>query len=183
MTDQDTATVETGEPEKKPSSRGWIVFLSLIVLFVLLFLFFWTSRFSCQISQLSAELHALKASNHRLTQVEDMVGKMELENRLQTIERSLGDISRLAGFFKHTDAKKAAELQTVVSSLESEKELLQKQLENFQQALDRQPEAGGSIPRFQAMPENAAAGEMDSVIEKPSSWWEKIVMFRLFQGR
>jgi len=118
--------------------------------------------------------------------VEDKLAKMEIQNRLQTIKSSIGAISKLAETFRQVDAVKADELQGVVAELKSESDLLQKQLDNYQQAIQKPLEDSSDVPSLQAMselPQPELENKSSNAQKTSQNWWEKIVNFRLFHGR
>ena len=187
MTEQEQPNGAQVEKVKKGFSGRLIVTILLIcMLIVIIISGLWTLKLSSQVSSLSSELKTLRTHNYRLNLVEDKLAKMEIQNRLQSIENSIGGISKLVEVFKQVDAAKAKELQSVIADLQSEKELLRKQLDNYRQAANKSLEGSQDVPSLQAITESE-----QSAVEKESShtqktspnWWEKIVNFRLFHGR
>ncbi|MEA2110335.1 MAG: hypothetical protein U9P07_13065 [Pseudomonadota bacterium] len=187
MTEQEQSSGAQVEKEKKGFSGKLIMTILLIcMLIVIIVSGLWTLKLSSQVSSLSSELKTLRTHNSRLELVEDKLAKMEIQNRLQTIENSIGGISKLVGIFKQVDAAKAKELQGIITDLQSEKELLQKQLDNYQQAIQKPLEGNQDVPSLQAITESEqpAVEKESSQVQKTSpNWWEKIINFRLFHGR
>lgn len=185
MAEQEQVNGQPVQPEKKNTSRPWFLTVLVIILFVCVGIsVLWTAKLSLQVSSLSLELKTLRADNRRLVQVENKLSRMELQNRLQTIERSIADMSRLAGVFQQADAKKADELLNVIDGLEAEKDLLQKQLENYQEAIKKPLENTPDVPSLQKMSETEPSTSEDTSSLKPtpaSSWWQKIINFRFFK--
>jgi DNA-binding transcriptional MerR regulator len=186
MTEQEQPNGAQVEKAKKGFSGMLITILLMCMLIVIIISNLWTIKLSSQVSSLSSELKTLRTHNYRLNLVEDKLAKMEIQNRLQAIENSIGGISKLVEVFKQVDAAKANELQGVITDLQTEKELLQKQMDNYRQAAKKSLEGSQNIPRLQAITESEqpAVEKESSYTQKISqNWWEKIINFRLFHGR
>ncbi len=184
MTEQEQSNEVQVEKVKKSFLGMLVITILLLCAFIVAIISgLWTLKLSSQVSSLSSELKTLRTHNGRLTMVEDKLAKMEIQNRLQTIKSSIGAISKLAESFRQLDAAKADELQGVVAELQEKRDLLQKQLDNYEQAI-KNPVAGNpDVPSLQAATESdsfAAAGKDQ---KDTSNWWNKIVSFRLFHGR
>jgi len=189
MTEQQQPNGAQVEKVKKGSSGMLIITILLLCTFIVAIISsLWTLKLSSQVSSLSSELKTLRSHNTRLTLVEDKLAEMEIQNRLQTIKNSIGAISKLAETFRQVDAAKADELQGVVAELKSEGDLLQKQLDNYQQVIQKPLEGSSDVPSLQAMPESDQP-ELENKTKSSSTqktspnWWEKIINFRLFRGR
>jgi len=187
MTEQEQPNGAQVEKVKKGFPGRVITTILLIcMLIVIIISGLWTLKLSSQVSSLSSELKTLRTHNSRLTMVEDKLAKMEIQNRLQTIKSSIGAISKLAETFRQVDAVKADELQGVVAELKSESDLLQKQLDNYQQAIQKPLEDSSDVPSLQAMselPQPELENKSSNAQKTSQNWWEKIVNFRLFHGR
>lgn len=187
MTEQEQSSGAQVEKEKKGFSGKLIMTILLIcILIVIIVSGLWTLKLSSQVSSLSSELKTLRTYNYRMNLVEDKLAKMEIQNRLQAIENSIGGISKLVEVFKQVDAAKAKELQGVIADLQSEKALLQKQFDNYQQASRKSPEGGQDVTSLQAITESEqpTVENKSTQTQKDSpNWWEKIINFRLFHGR
>jgi DNA-binding transcriptional MerR regulator len=186
MTEQEQPNGAQVEKAKKGFSGMLITILLMCMLIVIIISNLWTIKLSSQVSSLSSELKTLRTHNYRLNLVEDKLAKMEIQNRLQAIENSIGGISKLVEVFKQVDAAKANALQGVITDLQTEKELLQKQMDNYRQAAKKSLEGSQNIPRLQAITESEqpAVEKESSYTQKISqNWWEKIINFRLFHGR
>ena len=181
-----TNEVQQDEKEKKGVfGKLAMTILLLLVVICVGISGLWMLKLNSQVSSLSSELKTLQTQNYRLDLVENKLAKMEIQNRLQTIERSIGDISRLADFFKQTDVKKAEELQNAVDGLASERDLLQKQLDNYQQVIEKPLGSKPDVPSLQAASETSQP-ELEqkgvNTAKTTPNWWQKIVNFRLFHG-
>jgi len=186
MTEQEQPNGAQVEKVKKGFSGMLITILLICMLIVIIISSLWTMKLSSQVSSLSSELKTLRTHNYRLNLMEDKLAKMEIQNRLQAIENSIGGISKLVEVFKQVDAVKAKELQGVIADLQSEKELLQKQMDNYRQAAKKSLEGSQNVPSLQAVTESEqpAVEKEGSHTQKISqNWWEKIINFRLFHGR
>lgn len=187
MTEQEQTNGTQLEKENKGFSGRWSMTILLICMLIAIIISgLWTLKLDSQVSSLSSELKTLRTHNSRLDLVEDKLAKMEIQNRLQTIECSIGDISRLAAFFNQRNSSKADEFKSIVAELIPEKELLQKQLDNYQQAIKKAVVGSPDVPRLQSITESeqpALKDQSSHVQETSQNWWEKIINFRLFRGR
>lgn len=178
--------VQVEKKKKGFSGIFMVTILLLCTLVVAIIVGLWTLRLSSQVSSLSMELKTLQTYDSRLTLVEDKLAKLEIKNRLQVLKNSIDAITGLAATFRQVDAAKADELQGVVTELTSEADLLQKQLDNYQQAIKKPLAAGADVPSLQARSESPQ-GELEdktgSGQKTNRNWWEKIVNFRFFDGR
>ena len=175
-----------GEKKKKGfSGMLMVTILLLCTLVVAIIVGLWTLKLNSQVSSLSTELKTLRTYDSRLTLVEDKLAKLEIQNRLQVLKNSIGAISKLAATFRQVDTAKADELQGVVAELTSEADLLQKQLDNYQQAIKKPLEEGADVPSLQSRSElhqGKLEDKAGSVQKTSPNWWEKIVNFRFFDG-
>jgi len=171
------------EKVKKTFSGMLIVAVLLVLIFISIGVSgLWIMKLSSRVSSLSSEIKALKNYNQRVIVLEDKRAMMEIQDRLRVIERSITDLSGLAVAFKQIDAARAGEMESVVAGLESERDLLQKQMGNYQQAVDKALAGSSDLPSLHAarepVDESANGGE-----GREPTWWQKVVGFRFFGGR
>jgi len=187
MAEQEQSNGARVEKVKKCFSGRLIVTILLICMLIAIIISgLWMFKLSSQVFSLSSELKTLRTHNYRLNLVEDKLAKMEIQNRLRSIENSIGGISKLVEVFRQVDAAKAKELQGVIVDLESERGILQKQLDNYRQAANKSLEGSQDVPRLQAITESeqpTVAKESNHTQNTSPDWWDEIVNFRLSLGR
>ncbi len=187
MAEQEQSNGARAEKVKKYFSGRLMVSILLACMFVAIIISgLWTFKLSSQVSSLSSELKTLRTRNYRLNLVEDKLAEMEIQNRLRSIEDSIGDISRLVEVFRQVDAARAKELQGVIVDLKSERGILRKQLDNYRQAASKSLDGSQDVPRLQAMTEPeqpTMAKESNHTQDISPDWWDEIVNFRLSPGR
>ncbi|NIA19629.1 MAG: hypothetical protein GWP07_04235 [Xanthomonadaceae bacterium] len=184
MNEQEQPNEVQVEKVKKSFSGMFIITILLLCTFILAIISgLWTLKLSSQVSSLSSGLKTLQTHNYRLSMLEDKLAKMEVQNRLQTMNSSIGAISKLAESFRQVDAAKADELQGVVAELQEKRDLLQKQLHNYEQAIKKPVAGNPDVPRLQAATESDSSAAAGKDQKDTSNWWNKIVNFRLFHGR
>ena len=172
------------EKAQKTSSGMLIITILLLCTFIIAIISgLWTLKLSSQVSSLSSELQTLRTHNYRLAMVEDKLAKMEIQNRLQTIKSSIDAISKLAETFRQVDAAKTDELQGVVVELQEKRDLLQKQLDNYEQAIKKPVAGNPDVPTLQTATESDSSAVAGKNQKDTSNWWDKIASFRLFHGR
>jgi cell division protein FtsB len=188
MAEQERTTPEQAkevleDKEKKTFSGMLIVAVLLVLIFISIGVSgLWIMKLSSRVSSLSSELKTLKGYNQRVVVLEDKQAMMEIQNQVKVIERSISDLSGLANTFKQIDAAKAKDMESVVAGLEEERELLKKQLANYQQAVDKVLAGSPDLPSLQAARESEAAVASGEENREPT-WWEKIVGYRFFGDR
>jgi len=184
MTEQKQPNEVQVEKVRRTFSSTLIIIMLLLCTFIIAIISgLWMLKLSSQVSSLSSELKTLRTHNYRLAMVEDKLAKMEIQNQLQTIKSSIDAISKLAETFRQVDAAKADELQGVVVELQGKRDLLQKQLGNYAQAIKKPVAGNPDVPSLQTATESDSFAVAGKDQKDTSNWWNKIVNFRLFHGR
>jgi type VI protein secretion system component VasK len=173
---------KTTEPTAEKNRRGtsvWMIGLLIIVLVLVGLLAGWTAALSARVDRLTMALRAANGLEARINQVADRLNLMDLEDRLDTIDRSIADMKRLAAAISEHDKARADEIWNVVVGLEAERETLQKQRDNYRSAAPAVGPDGRPAPRLEAA---APAETPIERLETPPSWWEKVINFHLFKS-
>ncbi len=182
MADEEKQNGENGTEKKKTAAKIFSLFILLLVILVAGVFGLFTARMYLQLNRLSSELKSLPNYEHRLAGLENRLAIIEVENRLETINNSIADLSKLVDVLRQVDAEKAKGMEDALAGLQEEKELLQKQLQGYRQAQVKEPPVG-DVPTLQALPAGEkAADEVPPAAPAagPQSWWQKIVNFKIF---